>query len=282
MTDLVLLCTLPAERASLAAVVVAAGGTPVIDLTASARVAVPADAWVRVRSRRSVPGTGPVVLVAGADASSPVRNRETWLEVTVPQAAPEGFAGIVLRGVEAGGPCGAAPGLELLASVPQGTRVMLDSGVDPAEAAAAAGLGAEGVVLSDVLLGLDALGLPPRLSSRLQSLEPASLHVVNGYRLVASPLSPVLRRLLGGASFWELAQGWLEADDPAGRVWPGGTALTRARALAAAHADIPGLLAAYRQEAPVPAGVARPPAPARVATAADGHRDDAVAIIGLG
>ena len=150
MTDLVLLCTLPAERASLAPIVVAAGGTPVIDLTASARVVVPDGAWVRVRSRRNVPGTGPVVLVGGGDAA-PVRNRETWLEVTTPEVAPEGFAGVVLRGVEAGGPCGASPGLDLLRALPQGTRVILDAGVDPAEAAAAAGLGAVGVVLSIVI-----------------------------------------------------------------------------------------------------------------------------------
>ena len=232
MTDLVLLCSLPASRASLVPVVAAAGGTPVLDLTATPRVAVPDGAWVRVRSRRSVPGTGPVVLAAGSDAA-PVRNRETWLEVTEPQPAPDGFAGIVLRGEEAGGPCGAAPGLELLKSVPQGTRVILDAGVDPAEAAAAAGLGAVGVVLSDVLLGLAELGLPPRLSARLHGLESASLHVVNGHRLVASPLSPVLRSLLGGGSFWDLAQGWLESDDPAGRAWPGGLGLLRARALAA-------------------------------------------------
>ena len=138
MSDLPILCVLPAERAALVPAVVAAGGVPVVDLTSSARVSVPGGAWVRVRTRRSVPGTGPVIL-AGGHHSQPVKHRDTWLEVTAPGPVPEGFTGIVLRGLEAGGACGVAPGLELLAQVPKEAPVIVDAGLLPVDLPQAGG-----------------------------------------------------------------------------------------------------------------------------------------------
>ena len=96
MPECAFFCVIPAERASLADAIMSAGGIPVLDFTCSPTVAVPDGAWVRVNNRRSVPGTGPVILSGSHKA--PVRNRETWLEVTEACAIPEGFAGAVVRG----------------------------------------------------------------------------------------------------------------------------------------------------------------------------------------
>ena len=142
--------------------------------------------------------------------------------------------------------------------------MILDAGLTPSQVRQARGVA--GVVLSDVLLALPELALPPTLHRRLRSADPAGSHVVNGFRLQASPLAPVLRRLLAGAGFWEQVVGYWESDDCAEHAWPAGTALAQAAALAASHVDLPGLLAAYRS---------------RLASAED-DGGDAVAIIGLG
>ena len=112
MSEPLLLVILPAERAGLAPAVLAAGGTPVVDLTCGAIDAVPEGAWVRVLAGQDHPGTGPVVL---ADRAAPVRGRPTWLERTEPGPVPGGYAGIILRGREAGGHCAKEDGLTLLA-----------------------------------------------------------------------------------------------------------------------------------------------------------------------
>ena len=88
-------CVLPAELSALAGAVLNTGGVPVLDFTCSARVDVP---MVHGFVCTEHPGTGPVIL-AGTH-KMPVRNRETWLEVTEPIAPPKGFAGVVLRGNE--------------------------------------------------------------------------------------------------------------------------------------------------------------------------------------
>ena len=276
-----LLCTLPAERADLVEIVRASGGTPLVDLTAGPRVAVPEGAWVRVRDRRAVPGTGPVILAAQGGSRLPVRGRETWLEVVEPEAAPPGFAGVVLRGMEVGGPCGARPGLDLLADLPRDTLVILDAGVLPSELPAALAAGAQGVILSDVLLGLDLLGMPPRLAAARDRAGPSRSHVVNGVRLHCSPLAPVLRRLLDGAPFWEQASGWWSADDPGERAWPAGIRLLEGRALAQEVGDLAGMLGEYvaaaeRTAAPAPARPASPLLPSIPVTSGD------VAVVGLG
>ncbi|MGB0638241.1 MAG: beta-ketoacyl synthase N-terminal-like domain-containing protein, partial [Myxococcota bacterium] len=280
MPERLYLCVLPGERASLAGAVHAAGGVAVLDLTSGPTVSVPDGAWVRVRTRRSVPGKGPVILTG--NHKSPVRNRETWLEVTEIQAAPEGFAGVVLRGQEAGGPCASVPGMDLLAGMGQDQKVILDAGVDPEEAAAALAAGAQGVVLSDVLLGLPELDLPAGLKSRLSLLDAGAFHIVNGFQIVSSPLSPVLRRLLDGEGFWSLADGWFAAGDPSKTVWPAGSGLRHAQPLAEAYGTIAGVLGAYKSASQRPAApvVSRPVSSA--SAVADSETVESVAVIGLG
>ncbi|MEC8192296.1 MAG: SDR family NAD(P)-dependent oxidoreductase [Myxococcota bacterium] len=274
-------CVLPGERASLAEAVQSVGAIPVLDFTCSPTTSVPEGAWVRVRTRRSVPGVGPVILAGNHKA--PVRNRETWLEVTEPGPLPAGFAGAVLRGAEVGGPCGALSGLEMLSRVARDQRVILDAGLSPSDAAVALASGAEGVVLSEVLLGLDEIGLPKQMMERLGRLDGGSFHVVNGFQIAASPLSPVLRRLLDGEGYWDLATNWF-ADGDLGRVaWPVGPGVRQAIDLAKEHRTITGLLGAYTvaSETPQTAPVRRP---TRSPAAADlaGEREEPVAIIGLG
>ncbi|HNC99714.1 MAG TPA: hypothetical protein PKW90_26535, partial [Myxococcota bacterium] len=65
MPEPLLLCVIPAERAQLAPMVLAAGGTPVIDLTCSSATVIPEGAWIRTRAGREAPGTGPVLLAEG-------------------------------------------------------------------------------------------------------------------------------------------------------------------------------------------------------------------------
>ena len=70
---------------------------PRLDFTCSPTVAVPDGAWVRVNNRRVCPAR---VSILSGSHKAPVRNRETWLEVTEACAIPEGFAGAVVRGSE--------------------------------------------------------------------------------------------------------------------------------------------------------------------------------------
>ena len=107
MTTLKILCYLPAERADLSAIVLGSGAIPVIDVTCSDRNKVPLGAWVRSRSKRDIPGKGPIIL-AGGHHRTAIRGRETWLEVTKISQIPKGkthngFAGVVVRSSEAGG-----------------------------------------------------------------------------------------------------------------------------------------------------------------------------------
>ena len=135
MPEPMFFCVLPAELSGLVGTVLNAGGVPVLDFTCSPRSDVPDGAWVRVRTRRSVPGTGPVIF-AGSH-KMPVRNRETWLEVTEPMAPPDGFAGVVLRGNEVGGAIGLDSGLSMLSQMGQDQEVILDAGLAPSQSAAA-------------------------------------------------------------------------------------------------------------------------------------------------
>ena len=245
-SDFLLLCVLPADRASLAGAVRAAGGTPVVDLTAGGTVGpLAAGVWVRVRDGRSVPGTGPVLLAAGS-TPRPLANRETWLEVTTPGPVPAGLAGVVLRGVEVGGPCGAAPAMSLLAQMPPGVPVVVDGGLKPDAVAGALRAGAAGVVLSDVLMATPEMALPSGLRQRMDVADASSSHLINGFRIQASPLAPVLRRLLSGESFWDLSQGWLGTDSPGTVAWPAGRAIADAPELARQYGTLAGLVGAAR------------------------------------
>jgi hypothetical protein len=76
---------------------------------------------------------------------------------------PEGYAGLVLRGAGSGGHAGDVDVRALLAQVPTGTRVLVDWPHPPEQA----GPNAEGIVLSDVMLGFLA---GPGLTGRLERL----------------------------------------------------------------------------------------------------------------
>ncbi len=270
-----ILCILPVARISLTKRVLAAGAIPVVDLTcASAPVEIPDGAWVRVRDARNAPGTGPVVLAAGNAESQPIPGRATYIECTDSTPVAAGFAGVVLRGSEAGGPCGARPGLEMLREMSTSVPVLLDAGTGPGDVGAARKAGAQGIVVSDLLLGLPALDVPSALQARIDRADSATSHVVNGFRIQAAPLAPVLRRLLSGDSFWDCAQGWFHRDNPAEVAFPAGVAVARAREVADRYGDLEGVLDALQQEA---AAVA---VGAPVAKRSGGP--EPVAIVGLG
>ena len=249
MPDSLLLCVIPAERAGLVPTVLAAGATPVVDLTCSSSrggpdaAALPEGVWVRVRAGQEPPGLGPVLL---AEGDAPIPGRATWREVTVPCAAPPGFAGVVLRGVEAGGRSGDRAGLDMLSEVPARTPVILDAGLSPEEASRAIGAGAVGVVLSDALLVMPELALPEALSAAALGAGPDSTRRVAGVRLLAPSLAPVLRRISAGASLWDEAQDWFTADNPAETAVPVGQAVALGRALLNRTGGLPGAIAAYR------------------------------------
>ena len=249
MPECAFFCVIPAERASLADAIMSAGGIPVLDFTCSPTVAVPDGAWVRVNNRRSVPGTGPVILSGSHKA--PVRNRETWLEVTEACAIPEGFAGAVVRGSEVGGPCGSLPGMDLLGQMGQDQRVIIDAALSPKDAAAAFAAGTEGVVLSECLWALPEMALPKVFLDRLGRLDSGSFHVINGFQILASPLAPVLRRLLDGEGFWPLAQGWLSQGDPTRCAWPAGPGVSAAVEFSQIHGSVAGVIGAYREAASI-------------------------------
>ena len=276
-TAFTLLCSLPAARAGLCERVSTGGGVPMVDLTcASQGIDVPSGAWVRVQSTENVVGDGPVLVAAGfGDSAAPVAGRPTWLERTEAGPAPEGYAGVVLRGEEAGGPCGSRPGLEMLRAMPAGVPVLLDAGVAPGELAAVRRAGAWGVVVSDLLLGLPALDLPPQLRARLDRADPSTSHVVNGFRIQAAPLALVLRRLLSGEPFWDHTKGWFRHDNPAEVAFPAGLALARAREVADRYGSLEGLLKAMAAEA---ATAASQPVAERPRAAGT----EPVAIVGLG
>ena len=110
---------LPPHRSTLAANVASASGIAIIDATGPHLPEVPEGAWVRTRPGRPAPGTGPVVL---AELGAPIPGRPTWLETSVAGPVPDGFAGLVLKGREAGGLSGDEDGLVALANCPEPSR----------------------------------------------------------------------------------------------------------------------------------------------------------------
>jgi malonyl CoA-acyl carrier protein transacylase len=233
-----LLVILPSEAAHLAPRVVAAGGTPVVDLTCATEVpAVPDGAWVRVRPGQKAPGTGPVLLTG---RSRKVRGRECWVESPVAMAAPRGFAGVVVRGREASGYCGDVDGLSMDL---QGH--VLDAGLGPDTAAAAMAMGAAGVVVHEQLFALPELGLGPALSLRARNFADTGTRKVEGFRIAASPLAPVVRRIVAGEDPWTACQGWHGQDDPVKVGWPAGQGLALAGVLADRYGSLEDVVRAY-------------------------------------
>ncbi len=242
MSKPMIITVIPAELADLVPDLFESGAIPVLDLTCSPVSQVPDGAWIRVRPGQDCPGNGPVVL-AGKGAA--VDNRPTWLEITEVQDPPSGFEGVVLRGREAGGPCGGEDGLQMLSR--QQGRVILDAGLGPITAGAAMALGAEGVVVSDQLFCLPELKLGAELKRRASAAVADSSRVVGGFRLTASVLSPVVRKLSGGADPWELAADWFTGDDAVSACWPAGQGLLLAGGLAQRYGSLKGVIAAYQQ-----------------------------------
>ncbi|MEZ4317290.1 MAG: SDR family NAD(P)-dependent oxidoreductase [Myxococcota bacterium] len=232
---------LPAPLAHLASVVREAGCTPVIDATGAHVPAVPDGAWIRTRPGRPAPGTGPVIL---AELGAPIPDRPTWLESSAPRAVPAGYAGLVLKGREAGGLCGEDDGLLALSECPEPGRVLLDAGVGPDTAAAAAALGAAGVLLVEPHLGCPEIGLPAPLARRLALADDEISQVIGGLRVANSPIAPVLRDLVRGGSPWALADELYE-QGPMKRLWFAGQGLALAAELAQRHGSLRNLLAAY-------------------------------------
>jgi acyl transferase domain-containing protein/NAD(P)-dependent dehydrogenase (short-subunit alcohol dehydrogenase family)/phosphopantetheinyl transferase/acyl carrier protein len=228
------------SRALLSGAILAAGAVPVIDITRHETADVPDGAWVRTRPGRPAPGTGPVIL---AELGAAVTGRETWLETSVPRAVPRGFAGIVLKGREAGGTCGDDDGLTLLASCPDPSRVLLWAGVGPRTAAAAAAMGARGVVLVGQHLALPELDLPSGLRQWLGKEEDELTTPVAGFRVGNPPTSVVLRSLASGDNPFLLPDAW-EVGLTLG-IWEVGQGLSLALGLAGRYRTLGGLLEAY-------------------------------------
>jgi acyl transferase domain-containing protein/acyl carrier protein/NAD(P)-dependent dehydrogenase (short-subunit alcohol dehydrogenase family)/phosphopantetheinyl transferase len=241
---------LPPTAAHTVAQVLAAGCTPVIDATGEAVPNVPQGAWVRTRPGRPAPGTGPVIL---AELGAPVPDRDTWLETSVPREVPAGFAGLVLKGREAGGLCGEEDGLVALARCSDPSRVILDAGVGPHTAAAAAALGAAGVLLVEPHLGCPEMALPPGLSRRLLLADDEATRVVGGLRVCASATAPVLRRQARGDDPWALQGSIWRQGDPSEELWLVGQGIALARTLAERHGTLEALLSEYRRRFEDPA-----------------------------
>jgi malonyl CoA-acyl carrier protein transacylase len=273
---------LPPTASHLAQLVLDAGCTPVIDATGEVVPAVPAGAWVRTRPGRPAPGAGPVVL---AELGAPIEGRPTWLEASAPREVPAGFAGLVLKGREAGGFGAEEDGLLALAQCPEPGRVLLDAGVGPATAAAAAALGAAGVLLVEQHLGCPELGLPPGLARRLALADDEVSQVVAGARVANPVTAPVLRRLAQGEDPWALADGVWSTGDLRAQLWMVGQGLALAAGLAERHGGLAGVLAAYvdawsQWPARARAGAAVAAGGASARTAAQLAQPDAVASAG--
>lgn len=235
---------LPPTSAHLAPKILEVGCTPVVDATGAHPPEVPEGAWVRTRPGRPAPGTGPVVL---AELGAPVPDRPTWLETSAPRDVPGGFAGLVLKGREAGGLVGEQDGLEALAACPHPERVLLDAGVGPATAAAAAALGAAGVLLVEPHLGCPEIELPPALERRLHVPDDEVTVVVAGLRVANAATAPILRQLTRGADLWALAEGAWAPEAGPDRLWLLGQGLALAAGLAERHGTLAGLLEAYNE-----------------------------------
>ena len=251
MSTFRLLCYLPAERAYLSSTIFSANAIPVIDICCGDRVAIPKGAWVRTRSKRGIPGKGPIIL-AGGHHRTAIRGRETWLEVTAPRKVPRGFAGIIIRAAETGGWSGDKSIWGSLEKC-EPDKTILDGGLLPEEMSRLRDHGFIGTVISDVLVGFSEFSLPPRLSSFLRGLEPAGLLHANDYSICTPPLSSGAKNLLRGTDWWRVSADWFREDNPSSYPPPWGKMALHAREIAGAHKTIEHLLHTYQQEDSVPA-----------------------------
>ncbi len=243
-----ILCYLPAERVSLCPLVFSAQAIPVVDLCASDRSRVPNGAWVRTRSKRDIPGKGPIIL-AGGNHRSPIRGRETWLEVTKPRKVPRGFAGIILRTSETGGWTSDSTWSDLLGEDKlqklDPARTILDVGFTPVEWQTLSTEGFAGTVISNQLLPFTEFGLPPNLFQFLQQLDPSVFVHHNNLSVASFPLSNGLQKLTDGTDWWKVCDGWLREDSPSDILPPWGTSVLKTRLLATEYPSLESLLLAF-------------------------------------
>ncbi len=254
----------PAAPAALREEVARAGGVSVLDCALGALDGPSAASWTRMAPGQEATGEGPVVVPVG---TPPIPGRPTWLHTPTPGPVPEGYAGLVLKGREAGGRYGAAPGLELLAACPEPGRVILDAGLDPDGAAEAVRRGAAGVWVGEAHLGLPAIGLPAHVARRLDLPDDEMTTAIRGVRVAHGPTAAAVRPLLDDAEPLALAAGAWEGRADA--LWPLGEGLAHARRLAARYQTLGALVAAYASARPADAASS----PALV---------PAVAIVGVG
>ncbi len=263
---------LPAARADLAGLVVAAGAVPVVDLGSDA--ADPGNAWVRVPVAQDAPGGGPLVVESGP----PHPSRPTWIERIDGTPVPEGFAGVYLRGVGSGGRAGTADVRELVPLFRGKTPVLVDWPHPPEVTRP----DVDGIVLSDVLAHF--FRLPTSLARRLDRLVAADFRRVGHQNFVASLASEAHRRVAGGEPLAAVAAGLFHDDcDPFAVAWPGGSGLLHAPALGRRYPDLSALLAAYGGRRPRVEVRPPPPAPSAAPVEEVGvGRHEPVAIVGLG
>ena len=243
MTKPKILCYIPAERDQLAQLIFQVGAIPVIDITCSDRSSVPKGAWIRTRSKRDIPGKGPVIL-AGENHRSAIRGRETWLEVSKPKKVPRGFAGIILRGKEAGGVSGEASVFNDWAKLsPQTT--MLDGGIEPKDLPSITEKEFAGIVISDLLLGFPAFALPPNLLHLLSIADSSFVYQSKSFSGIATPLSKALQQLIQGETWWKVCEGWLRLDTPSEKMPPWGEKALKALSIAKQYDSLFHFLVAY-------------------------------------
>jgi acyl transferase domain-containing protein/NAD(P)-dependent dehydrogenase (short-subunit alcohol dehydrogenase family) len=154
---------------------------------------------------------------------------------------------LVLKGREAGGLSGDEDGLVALANCPEPSRVLLDAGVGPATAAAAAALGAAGVLLVEQHVALPEMALPERLLRYLSSSQPDAItRVVQGWRVANPPTAAVLRELSHTGDPWELTRDLWSTGDINAHLWIAGQGLALAPLLAERHHTLGELIRTYR------------------------------------
>ncbi|MFK7928905.1 MAG: beta-ketoacyl synthase N-terminal-like domain-containing protein, partial [Myxococcota bacterium] len=234
---------LPPTAFHLADLVLESGCIPVLDATVVTPDAVPDGAWVRIRPGHPAPGSGPVVL---AEDGAAVLDRPTWLEASSPRELPAGFAGFILKGREAAGVFGEADGFEQLTRALDPAQVILDAGVGPDTAAAAAALGAAGVWIAGPILGFPEVGLPTPMLAHLARPDDEVTTVVQDVRVANSPTSPVLRRLLAGEDAWALQANLWSTGDLRSCLWPLDQGAALSIGLVERHGTLGAVLAAYQ------------------------------------
>ena len=254
MTTLKILCYLPSEKADMASVVLASGAIPVIDVTCSDRNKVPLGSWVRTRSKRDIPGKGPIIL-AGGHHRTAIRGRETWLEVTKISQIPRGkthngFAGVVIRSSEAGGWSSPHTWAELANKLDKfdKNKIIISSATEPSAIPALQADGYAGVVVSDILLGFPEFALPTNLRKFIQQLDSSYLQRHEDCGLAIAPLNPNILRMHDGEEWWRLSEGWLREDNPHYISPPWGVGALLSKQYAQQYSDIQAFLSAYQQD----------------------------------